>query len=144
MLYNIDVSNMSIVAIDFGLKRIGVAGCDDLRISSHPVKLVVNKPDKSHIGEIADIIKERNAELVLIGMPFKDDGRLKIQDDIEDFCHDLQQSTTTKIEYWNENFSSKEADEILIKTMNISRKKRKNYQDLLSACLILDSYLRSL
>ncbi len=144
MLYNIDVSNMSIVAIDFGLKRIGVAGCDDLRISSHPVKLVINKPDKSHIGEIADIIKERNAELVLIGMPFKDDGRLKIQDDIEDFCHDLQQSTTTKIEYWNENFSSKEADEILIKTMNISRKKRKNYQDLLSACLILDSYLRSL
>ncbi|MEE2702099.1 MAG: Holliday junction resolvase RuvX [Thermodesulfobacteriota bacterium] len=135
---------MSIVAIDFGLKRIGVAGCDDLRISSHPVKLVINKPDKSHIGEIADIIKERNAELVLIGMPFKDDGRLKIQDDIEDFCHDLQQSTTTKIEYWNENFSSKEADEILIKTMNISRKKRKNYQDLLSACLILDSYLRSL
>ena len=133
---------MSIVAIDFGLKRIGVAGCDDLRISSHPVKLVINKPDKSHIGEIADIIKERNAELVLIGMPFKDDGRLKIQDDIEDFCHDLQQSTTTKIEYWNENFSSKEADEILIKTMNISRKKRKNYQDLLSACLILDSYLR--
>ena len=144
MLYNIDVSNMSIVAIDFGLKRIGVAGCDDLRISSHPVKLVINKPDKSHIGEIADIIKERNAELVLIGMPFKDDGRLKIQDDIEDFCHDLQQSITTKIEYWNENFSSKEADEILIKTMNISRKKRKNYQDLLSACLILDSYLRSL
>ena len=135
---------MSIVAIDFGLKRIGVAGCDDLRISSHPVKLVINKPDKSHIGEIADIIKERNAELVLIGMPFKDDGRLKIQDDIEVFCHDLQQSTTTKIEYWNENFSSKEADEILIKTMNISRKKRKNYQDLLSACLILDSYLRSL
>ncbi len=135
---------MSIVAIDFGLKRIGVAGCDDLRISSHPVMLVINKPDKSHIGEIADIIKERNAELVLIGMPFKDDGRLKIQDDIEDFCHDLQQSTTTKIEYWNENFSSKEADEILIKTMNISRKKRKNYQDLLSACLILDSYLRSL
>jgi len=134
LLYNIDVSNMSIVAIDFGLKRIGVAGCDDL----------INKPDKSHIGEIADIIKERNAELVLIGMPFKDDGRLKIQDDIEDFCHDLQQSTTTKIEYWNENFSSKEADEILIKTMNISRKKRKNYQDLLSACLILDSYLRSL
>ena len=116
---------MSIVAIDFGLKRIGVAGCDDLRISSHTVRLVINKPDKSHIGEIADIIKERNAELVLIGMPFKDDGRLKIQDDIEDFCHDLQQSTTTKIEYWNENFSSKEADEILIKTMNISRKKKK-------------------
>ncbi|MBT89234.1 MAG: Holliday junction resolvase RuvX [Spirochaetales bacterium] len=135
---------MSIVAIDFGLKRIGVAGCDDLRISSHPVKLVMNKPDKSHIKEIVEIIKERNAELVLVGMPFKDDGRLKIQDDIENFYHDLQRNTTTKIEYWNENFSSKEADNILIKKMNMSRKKRKNYQDLLSACLILDSYLRSL
>ena len=45
--------------------------------------------------------------------------------------------------YWNENFTSKEADEILIK-MNVSRKKRKSFQDMLAACLIIDSYLRSL
>ena len=133
---------MGILAIDFGLKRIGVAGTDDLEISSHPIKLIINKNDKSHIEEIINIINERKPELVLIGLPSKDDGRLKIQDHIENFYDELRVRTDTKIKYWNENFTSKEADEILIR-MNISRKKRKNYQDMLSACLIIDSYLRS-
>ena len=79
----------------------------------------------------------------MIGLPFKDDGKLKIQNHIENFYNELKLKTNTKIKYWNENFTSKEADEILIK-MNISRKKRRNYQDMLSACLNIDSYLRSL
>jgi len=133
---------MSILAIDFGLKRIGVAGTDDLEISSHPIKLIINKNNKSHIEEIINIINERKPELVLIGVPSKDDGRLKIQDHIENFYNELKVRTDTKIKYWNENFTSKEADEILIR-MNISRKKRRSYQDMLSACLIIDSYLRS-
>ena len=33
---------MGILAIDFGLKRIGIAGSDDLGIASHPVKLLFN------------------------------------------------------------------------------------------------------
>jgi putative Holliday junction resolvase len=134
---------MSILAIDFGLKRIGVAGTDDLEISSHPIKLIINKNDRSHIEELIGIIDERKPKLILIGLPFKDDGKLKIQNHIENFYNELKLKTNTKIKYWNENFTSKEADEILIK-MNISRKKRRNYQDMLSACLIIDSYLRSL
>ena len=134
---------MSILAIDFGLKRIGVAGSDELNIASHPVKVVINKQDKSHIEEIVNIINERNPSLILVGLPYKDDGRLKIQDHIEEFYKDLVKKTDKTVEFWNENFTSKEADEILIKKMNISRKKRKDYQDMLSACLIIDSYLRS-
>ena len=134
---------MAILAIDFGLKRIGVAASDELGIASHPVKLVYNKGDDSYLGEIISIIEERSPDLILIGLPIKDDGRLKIQDDIEAFYKKLVNLTNKKVEFWNENFTSKEADEILIK-MNISRKKRKNFQDMLAACLIIDSYLRSL
>ncbi|MBT3445706.1 Holliday junction resolvase RuvX [bacterium] len=134
---------MAILAIDFGLKRIGVAASDELGIASHPIKLIHNKGDNSYVHEIVSIIEERNPDLILIGLPVKDDGRLKIQDDIEDFHKKLVNLTNKKVEFWNENFTSKEADEILIK-MNISRKKRKNFQDMLAACLIIDSYLRSL
>jgi putative Holliday junction resolvase len=134
---------MSILAIDFGLKRIGIAGSDELGITSHPIKLVYNDSKGEYFNEIISIIEERDPDLILVGLPIKDDGRLKIQGDIEVFTKALRKLTLIKIEYWNENFTSKEADEILIK-MNVSRKKRKSFQDMLAACLIIDSYMRSL
>ena len=67
----------------------------------------------------------------MVGLPIKDDGRLKIQTDIENFAKKLMKLTSIKVTYWNENFTSKEADEILIK-MNVSRKKRKSFQDMLA------------
>ena len=133
---------MGVLAIDFGLKRIGVAGSDDLGIASHPIKLVFNDSKEEYLKEIVSIINERNPELVLVGLPIKDDGRLKIQTDIENFTKKLKNLINIEVKYWNENFTSKEADEILIK-MNVSRKKRKSFQDMLAACLIIDSYLRS-
>lgn len=133
---------MGVLAIDFGLKRIGVAGSDDLGIASHPIKLVFNDSKEEYFKEIVSIINERTPELVLVGLPIKDDGRLKIQTDIENFTKKLKNLINIEVKYWNENFTSKEADEILIK-MNVSRKKRKSFQDMLAACLIIDSYLRS-
>lgn len=133
---------MGILAIDFGLKRIGIAGSDDLGIASHPVKLLFNDSKEEYFDDILSIIAEREPDLILIGLPIKDDGRLKIQTDIENFAKKLMKLTSIKVTYWNENFTSKEADEILIK-MNVSRKKRKSFQDMLAACLIIDSYLRS-
>ena len=133
---------MGILAIDFGLKRIGIAGSDDLGIASHPVKLLFNDSKEEYFDDILSIIGEREPDLILIGLPIKDDGRLKIQTDIENFEKKLMKLTSIKVTYWNENFTSKEADEILIK-MNVSRKKRKSFQDMLAACLIIDSYLRS-
>lgn len=133
---------MGVLAIDFGLKRIGVAGSDDLGIASHPIKLVFNDSKEEYFKEIVSIINERTPELVLVGLPIKDDGRLKIQTDIENFTKKLKNLINIEVKYWNENFTSKEADEILIK-MNVSRKRRKSFQDMLAACLIIDSYLRS-
>ena len=118
---------MGILAIDFGLKRIGIAGSDDLGIASHPVKLLFNDSKEEYFDDILSIICEREPDLILVGLPIKDDGRLKIQTDIENFAKKLMKLTSIKVTYWNENFTSKEADEILIK-MNVSRKKRKRHR----------------
>ncbi|NSW88350.1 Holliday junction resolvase RuvX [bacterium] len=133
---------MGVLAIDFGLKRIGIAGSDEMGIASHPLKMVINDSKDNYFNEIVGIIEERQPELVLVGLPIKNDGRLSIQDDIEIFTKKLKKLITVEVKYWNENFTSKEADEILIR-MNVSRRKRKNFQDMLAACLIIDSYIRS-
>tara|TARA_B100001996_G_scaffold316334_1_gene259381 strand:+ start:1212 stop:1634 length:423 start_codon:yes stop_codon:yes gene_type:complete len=133
---------MGVLAIDFGLKRIGIAVSDEVGIASHPLKMVINDSKEHYFDEIVRIIEERQPELVLVGLPIKNDGRLSIQDDIENFAKKLKKLISVEVKYWNENFTSKEADEILIE-MNVSRKKRKKFQDMLAACLIIDSYIRS-
>ena len=114
---------MGILGIDFGLKRIGIAGSDDMGIASHPLKVIINDGKENYFNEIIQIIDERKPEIVLVGLPIKSDGRLRIQTDIENFTKKLKKLTTVEIKYWNENFTSQEADEILIK-LNVSRKKR--------------------
>ena len=81
---------MGILAIDFGLKRIGIAGSDDLGIASHPVKLLFNDSKEEYFDDILSIIGEREPDLILIGLPIKDDGRLKIQTDIVNFAKILK------------------------------------------------------
>ena len=44
---------MSILGIDFGLKRIGVACTDELNISSHPIMQIENKPNGEHVKELS-------------------------------------------------------------------------------------------
>ena len=134
---------MSILGIDYGLKRIGIACTDELNISSYPLVQIENKNDKSHFDEILEVINERSIDLILIGIPFKDDGRLKIQDDIEKFSEELSKLIDIKILHWDENFTTDEAEDFLIKN-KVSRKKRKNLKDKLAACNIINSYLRSL
>ena len=90
-----------------------------------------------------EVISERPIDLILIGIPFKDDGRLKIQDDIEEFSEELSKLIDIKILHWDENFTTDEAEDFLIKN-KVSRKKRKNLKDKLAACNIINSYLRSL
>tara|TARA_A100001234_G_scaffold10715_1_gene8807 strand:- start:51543 stop:51983 length:441 start_codon:yes stop_codon:yes gene_type:complete len=143
LIYNIYKIAMSILGIDFGLKRIGLAITDELNLTTNPLVQISYKKNDDHINEIIKIINERAIKLILVGVPYKDDGRLAIQDNIEDFASKLIKRTSIKVTLWNENFTSKEAEELLI-SKNFSRKKRKDLKDMLSACNIIDSYLRSL
>ena len=134
---------MSILAIDYGIKRIGIASTDELKMFSHPIKQIENISDDHSIKEILNILETRKIDLILVGIPFKSDGRLKIQDYIEDFAKKLKKVIKIDIKFWDENFTTDEVESFLI-SHDISRKKRKKVKDMLSACKIIDSYLRSI
>ena len=59
-----------------------------------------------------------------------------------DSLKELLKNINIQILLWDENFTTKEAEDFLIFN-NFSRKKRKKIKDMLSACNIIDSYLRS-
>lgn len=65
---------MKVVAIDYGEARIGVAGSDALGLLAHPVETVRARPREAAIARIAEIVRSRGADTVVIGLPVRQDG----------------------------------------------------------------------
>jgi len=62
------------VGIDYGTVRIGVAVSDDLGMLAHPLETVEGKKVKEAIDRLAEIVSERKAEVVVLGLPLNMDG----------------------------------------------------------------------
>lgn len=63
-----------IVAIDPGTKRIGVAVCDELRVTTRPVEVITRASWKKLLERVKNIVAEYDAVAVVIGLPLESDG----------------------------------------------------------------------
>jgi len=62
------------VGIDYGTVRIGVAVSDDLGMLAHPFETVPAKDPAEAIKRVVEIVTERKAEVVVLGLPLNMDG----------------------------------------------------------------------
>jgi len=128
-----------ILCLDIGTKRIGVAISDPLRIFSREVGLVLRKTDKYALGEIKRICAENNVSKIVAGVPYNDDDSIGPQaQNCINFIKPL--ASEFEIIYYDERFSSQEAEELLRKEGK-KYTKDKGLVDIKSACLILQNYL---
>ncbi len=65
---------MIAVGIDHGAVRIGVAVSDALGMLAHPVETVAAQPPDAALRRLAEIIIQRRAECVVMGLPIREDG----------------------------------------------------------------------
>lgn len=92
---------------------------------------------------LESLIKNYKVEKIIIGFPVRIDGSVGIQcEKVNRFASLLDTTFSLPVVKWPETLSTKEAEEILIKS-GICWKKRKNKVDKLAACLILQGYLDS-
>ncbi len=133
---------MTIVGLDIGKSRIGIAKSDPLNILASPVE--VYKCTKNlglDAKYISNKINEFGGELVVIGLPIKLNGE---QGDsvkmAQDFGAAVQKFNKTPIVFFDERLSTVEAEEILIHR-GYSREKRKMVIDAVAATIILQSYI---
>ena len=63
-----------IVALDPGTKRIGVAVCDELRITTRPLEVITLSSWKKLLAQVKTIIDEFDAKALVIGLPLRTDG----------------------------------------------------------------------
>lgn len=63
-----------VLALDLGQKRVGVAICDELRLTIRPLRVLERTNWKKLLRDVAHIIKEFDAQVLVIGLPLMMDG----------------------------------------------------------------------
>lgn len=126
-----------IVALDIGLKRIGVAICADEK-TILPSSAILRKNRKQAAKDTSDMLRQKGASTLVVGVPLGGSSEDEMRRRIEHFCSLLE--TDLKPIFIDESFSSVDASELLAKGYS---KSRDGKLDSLSACEILRRYLCS-
>jgi putative Holliday junction resolvase len=131
-----------ILGVDFGRARIGIAVSDELGMLAHPVKTIPASRDAAK--QIAEIVREKNAERVVIGLPRHMNGSVgEAAGEALAFAGELQKLLSCEVVTWDERLTTIAANRAL---RDGGRKTRdsKNIVDQVAAQMILQGYLDGL
>jgi putative Holliday junction resolvase len=135
---------MKILAIDFGMKRMGFAVGNAVLRTATPIAPMVRQNEQQDIIHIQSLVDAYDISKIIIGYPLNMDGtKSDFALRVEDFARQIKERLAIEIEYVDERLTSFEADELL-KEFQQDYKKRKKVLDSVSALVILRSYLESL
>ncbi|WP_299545801.1 Holliday junction resolvase RuvX [uncultured Helicobacter sp.] len=129
-----------ILAIDVGLKRIGVAKCiNGIALCLDPI---LRKNRNQAANAVRSLVVESNASVLVVGIPLSSDSSEQMQRRIKHFVGLLELGSHIEIIFFDESFSSKEALERLDdKKMRKKAHSKNGSLDSLAALVILERYL---
>jgi len=130
-----------LMGIDFGEVRIGIALSDPLQIISQPFKVIPNG-DKT-IYKIQEIIKTEEVGKIILGLPLNLDGEdTKKTLEVREFSEILKSNVDIPVIFWDERYSTVEANEKL-KQMGYGIAESRKVIDKVAASIILKSYMEN-
>ncbi|QOP40647.1 Holliday junction resolvase RuvX [Sulfurimonas marina] len=128
---------MKYIAIDLGLKRIGLAYSAHKDIVT-PLPAIIRKNRNQAANELKNVLKEWEAEALVVGIPLGGSSEDEMRRRIEHFLNLVEFSG--EVFYQDEANSSLEAEELMKGDMRYIRDGR---VDSISAMIILQRYLFS-
>lgn len=107
-------SHLSILAFDFGEKRIGVAKGQTISCTAEPLTILRVDNGRIDWDALSALIEDWQPELFVVGMPTNYDGEeFGIADRVKRFCRQLEGRYHLPVQTINENLSSVEAKQRL-------------------------------
>jgi putative Holliday junction resolvase len=132
-----------ILALDLGKKRIGLALSDELGLTAQGLATLEREGRRDDIESLRRLAVDRNVKLILMGDPLHMSGQPSRQGEYtREFARELEYKTGLPIRFWDERWTSREAERTL-RGSGIPNDKRKATIDRLSAVILLQSYLDS-
>ncbi len=137
-----------ILAVDVGLKRIGLAISDEQKIIASPLENLLAaeaiKPTIQRLLASVEKIKtEKGCEIeeIVIGLPLKMNGtESTTTEHVRRFAAALKENTIITVHLLDERLTSVQAERMLMDA-NFTRKKRAQFVDRVSAVILLQCYL---
>ena len=132
-----------VMAIDFGMRRIGVAVSDPLRIMAHGLETINwNGVDYEYaLDRLFQIVKEKEISEIVMGKPSRTDGTISESEEKANlFGQLLEEKVGIRPVYRDERFTTVIASQFLRQT-GVSGKNKKNVVDQVAAEIILQEYL---
>jgi putative Holliday junction resolvase len=131
-----------IMGIDYGLKRVGIAITDFLRITARPFDIIKNVSLKKNVLKILEIAKNNDVSVIVLGLPLNMNGTEgKMAETVRKFIEEIKFLSDIKVTTVDERLTTVQSERMLIEEADISRKRRKCLKDKISAALILQTYL---
>jgi putative Holliday junction resolvase len=130
---------MKILAIDFGVRYLGLAIAETKTKIAFPYQVIDNQK-KAILPALLEIINQEKIDKIIVGRPISLEGKITQQTKITDeFIDFLKNNLSIPVEFFDERLSSK-AVEIPIKKQK-NKKLQKNNNHAEAAALILQRYL---
>lgn len=132
---------ISVLGLDIGSKRIGVAGCDRTGLIATGLTTIDNKSFAYVIEQLGQIIRQREATLLVVGLPYTMDGTLGTQArQVKKITKRLAKTLNLPVTYVDERLTSVEAEQQLY-AEHYDTAKNKGLIDKRAAAIILQQWL---
>lgn len=132
-----------IAGIDYGTKRIGIALSDRRRMLASPYENYTRSGADADARRFLRLAKEEEITLFVVGLPVHLSGNESQKSrEARQFGDWLTQLTGVPVVYYDERFTSSEAEQHLL-AAELTSKRRKQRLDMLAAQIMLSGYLTS-
>ena len=132
-----------VAGIDYGHVRIGIAISDPDRTIASPLENYNSRGREQDAQRFQRLVAEEGVVLFVVGLPIHLDGRESEKSrEARQFGQWLGELTGVPVEFFDERFTSHEAEQFLL-AAELTKKRRKKRMDMLAAQIMLSAYLES-
>ncbi len=130
-----------IAGIDYGHVRIGIAISDPDRTIASPLENYDSRGRDQDARRFRRLVDEEGIVLFVVGLPIHLDGRESEKSlEARAFGQWLGETTGIPVEFFDERFTSREAEQLL-QAAELTKQRRKKRLDMLAAQIMLSAYL---
>jgi len=149
------VERQSILAVDYGRARIGLALADAETRMAQPLRTMERVNRNEDMRRLRELVREHGVKQIVVGLPLRLDGtRGEMAEEVERFAQRVRKQIGVPVGMVDERLSSWEAERLMEETQGrfirdeklTGGKKSKNAQakmtvDAVAAAVILKEYL---
>ena len=134
--------NKPLLSLDLGLKRIGVGISDRTWLIASSLEVIQHEKFTLSAKRIAELYGQRKACAIVVGLPLNMDGTEGPRtQSIRDFVRNFEGLyPEIPLVFWDERLSTVAVETVLVEA-DLSRKRRKEVVDKVSANYILQGFL---